>query len=228
MIEQFTQSDLGENVKHLYALTSKIKNGIIVDCGIRHGVSTQIMLIDSEKNKNTVYGIEVDPQFSNLDESIKTNPQFKFILGESSTVGKNWDKSIDGLFIDTVHVKEQVMIELLYWYPHIKEGGFIGFHDTGWVGDHHDTHGNVIWDRVDDGLRAFFGIDNLNYEDAFIKSSHYPESWGMTFIEIKKKKDYVSKIHWEEIFKARNYLIGWQWKDKDMKDCLIEYNMPCK
>lgn len=222
-IEELANSDLGQNVYRLYELIKS--NGVYVDCGIRHGVSSEIFLLDAEKNSNSVFGIEVDINFKDLSPDIKNHPNYKLILGESATIGKHWKGKINGLFIDTVHVKEQAMVELYYWYEKLLDGGFIGFHDTAWPEDKHDTHGGYVWDRVEDGIKSFFGIDELNYEDEFIKCSHYPESWGMTIIEIKKKKDYLSGKDWMPIFEARNKLINAQWAHLPNEEIKIELNM---
>ena len=35
----------------------------------------------------------------------------------------------------------------------------------------------MTWDRVEEGVKSFFNVDSLNYEDEYIKMSNYPESW---------------------------------------------------
>ena len=134
------------------------------------------------------------------------------------SIVKYWNKKISGLFIDTFHIKEQVLTELYFWYPHIIEGGFIAFHDTNWPNDKNDTYGDIVWDRVEDAIKYFFNVNNLNYEDNFIKMSNYPESWGMTIVEIKNKKNYILDINnWKEIIDKRNHLISlfWNLENKD-------------
>jgi len=144
-------------------------------------------------------------------------------LGDSSTVGKYWDKKISGLFVDTFHIKEQVLSELYFWYSHIEEGGFIVFHDTNWPDGKHDVYGEITWDRVEEGVKSFFNVNSLNYEDEYIKMLNYPESWGMTIVEIKKKKDYVSEFpNWEEIIDRRNHLISLFWNEGNKSNVKID------
>jgi hypothetical protein len=215
-LEEYYNTDIGINSNYLYEITKKYKDTIFVDLGVRAGTSSKIMLLDSSENNNKIYGVDVD--WSMLCNSVESHPNYTKILGDSSTIGKYWNKKISGLFIDTFHIKEQVLTELYFWYPHIIEGGFIAFHDTNWPNDKNDTYGDIVWDRVEDAIKYFFNVNNLNYEDNFIKMSNYPESWGMTIVEIKNKKNYILDINnWKEIIDKRNHLISlfWNLENKD-------------
>lgn len=179
------------------------------------------MLSDSVKNNNKVFGVDVD--WSMLNSEVKSHPNYTTILGDSSTVGKYWNEEISGLFVDTFHIKDQVLSELYFWYPHIKEGGFIAFHDTNWPQGQHDEYGGITWGRVEEGVKSFFNVDSLNYEDDHIKMTNYPESWGLTIVEIKKKKDYVSEFsNWKEIIDRRNHLISLFWNEGNKSDVKID------
>jgi hypothetical protein len=213
--------DLGVNKDVLYKITSKYTESIFVDLGVREGLSSKIMLSDSVKNNNKVFGVDVD--WSMLNSEVRSHPNYKTILGDSSTVGKYWNEEISGLFVDTFHIKDQVLSELYFWYPHIKEGGFIAFHDTNWPQGQHDEYGGITWGRVEEGVKSFFNVDSLNYEDEHIKMTNYPESWGLTIVEIKKKKDYVSEFsNWKEIIDRRNHLISLFWNEGNKSDVKID------
>ena len=199
--------DLGINKNVLYDITSKYTESIFVDLGVREGLSSKIMLSDSVKNNNKVFGVDVN--WNMLNSEVASHPNYTTILGDSSTVGKYWNEKISGLFVDTFHIKEQVLSELYFWYSHIKEGGFIAFHDTNWPQGKHDEYGGITWGRVEEGVKSFFNVDSLNYEDEHIKMTNYPESWGLTIVEIKKKKDYISEFpNWKEVIDRRNCLIN--------------------
>lgn len=220
-LDKFYSTDLGINVDPLYTVVSKYKNTTFVDLGVRTGVSSEIMLLDSQTNNNKVFGVDVD--FNWLNPYVNYHPNYTKILGDSSTVGKYWDKKISGLFVDTFHIKEQVLSELYFWYPNIEEGGFIAFHDTNWPDGKYDEYGDIKWDRVEEGVKSFFNVDSLSYEDEFIKMNNYPESWGMTIVEIKKKKDYISEFNnWDEIFNKRNHLISFFWNEENKSDVKID------
>ncbi len=220
-LSRFYSTDIGENSNPLYDIVSRYKNTIFVDLGVRTGVSSEIMLLDSQINNNKVFGVDVD--WSLLNPSVGSHDNYIKILGDSSTVGKYWNEKISGLFIDTFHIKEQVLSELYFWYSHIEEGGFIAFHDTNWPQGKNDTYGGITWDRVEEGVKSFFNVNSLNYEDDFIRMSNYPDSWGMTIVEIKKKKDYISEfVDWDRIIDRRNHLIGLFWNDNNISDVKID------
>jgi len=223
-ISHLLNTDLGVNITPLYNIISSYNDTIFVDLGVRSGVSSEIMLVDSIKNNNKVFGVDVD--YSMLNNRVSSHPNYTAILGDSSTIGKYWDKKISGLFVDTFHIKEQVLSELYFWYKHIEEGGFIAFHDTNWPLDKNDIYGGITWPRVEEGVKDFFGVSELNYEDDFIKMSNYPESWGMTIVHIKKKKDYISEYKdWEEILNRRNHLISLFWTEKNKGNVKIDLTL---
>lgn len=223
-LSNFFNSDLGINCNYLYEICSRYQNSIFVDLGVRFGVSSEIMLLNSEEKNNKVFGVDVDWNY--LYPQVRNNKKYTMISGDSCSVGKQWKSKIQGLFIDTFHIKEQVLTELYYWYDHLAPDGFIAFHDTNWPEGKHDTFGNITWDRVEDAVKLFFTTSSLNYEDEFIKMTNYPDSWGMTIVEIKKKKDYISKIkNWDEIFEKRNKLISLFWDENNKKDLILELNL---
>jgi cephalosporin hydroxylase len=226
MIEltKLKNNDLGINVYSLYETVSRIKNGIFVDLGVRQGISSKIMLLDSDMNNNKIFGIDVD--FSVLDDEVRNHPNYTIILGDSSTVGKNWDKPIDILFIDTFHIKQQVLCELYYWYPHLNNDGFIIFHDTNWPLNKYDNYDGIVWPRPEEAIKDFFGINELNYEDEFIQSKNYPESFGLTIINIKQKKDFISLYkNWNRTFEDRNHLISLFWNEHNKNNIQIDLNL---
>jgi len=223
-LKRFFSTDIGVNAVPLYDIVSKYNNTVFVDLGVRGGVSSEIMLLDSDKNNNKVFGVDVD--WGMINPSVDSHPNYTKILGDSSTIGKYWDKKISGLFVDTFHIKEQVLSELYFWYPHIEESGFIAFHDTNWPDGKHDVYAGITWDRVEEGIKSFFNVDTLNYEDQYIKMSNHPESWGMTIVEIKKKKDYISEFpNWKEIIDRRNFLISLFWAEENKSDVKIDLTL---
>ena len=221
ILSKFYSTDIGINADPLYSVLSKYKDTTFVDLGVRSGVSSEIMLIGSHTNNNKVFGVDVD--WSMLNQSVGSHSNYTKILGDSSTVGKYWDTKISGLFVDTFHIKEQVLSELYFWYPHVEEGGFIAFHDTNWPEGKHDVYDGITWDRVEEGVKSFFNVDSLNYEDEYIRMSNHPESWGMTIVEIKKKKDFISEFpNWVDVINKRNHLISIFWNEENKSDVKID------
>ncbi len=220
-LDPILTGDLGISGYYVYDSIQKYQNSIFVELGTYIGESTQVFLLDAEAKNNYIHSIDVS--FESLPERIKNNSRLNLILGDSATVGKYWKDPYDVLFVDTFHIREQVLSELHYWYPHIKEGGLLIFHDTNWPDDKHDEYGGIVWDRPEEAIKDFFNIPSLNFEDEYIRSVNYPEKWGVTIIEIKKKTSYDNNsVDWEDVFAKRNHLIGLFWNDENKKNVQID------
>lgn len=220
-LDKYLSSDLGINSKELYKIVSTHKNSVFVDLGVRAGISSEILLIDSEKNNNLVYGVDVD--FSHLNPELNVNKNYFTILGDSTTIGKYWEKKVNVIFVDTFHIKEQVLCELYYWFPKIENDGFIVFHDSNWPEGKYDTYGGIVWDRVEEAIKYFFNVESLNYQDEYIDIQNFPESWGMTIVKLKKKKNYIENIlDWSTIFEKRNKLISLFWNESNKNEIKID------
>lgn len=208
------QTDLGPNARRLYEVTQQFSNATYVDLGVREGWSSSILCSNSVPLNNTIYGVDVD--FTSLKFNLVQGQNYKTILGDSVTVGKNWglpqtEKGpVEIVFVDTIHVEQQVLCELYYWVPQIVEGGYVIFHDTHWPNWLVENVGGVQWPQPVGGVLKYFGLSEMaDYEDGFIQVKTYPDSYGMTFVKIKKQKDFRSNVHnWAQVFDDRNRLIS--------------------
>jgi len=219
-LEFLQNSDLGPNVYRLFEKAAKVENGLFVDLGVREGVSSEIFLLTSNQG-NKVLGVDVDWGFVN--PNVVAHPNYTMRAADSVTVGKYFNHSVNGLFVDTFHIKEQVLCELYFWFEKIVEGGFVAFHDSNWPPGKCDIYGGKRWGRVEEGIKQFFQIQDLNYEDDYIVLEHYPESWGMTIATVKAKKDYKALTNeWSAIFKRRNDLISLFWNESNASNIVIE------
>jgi predicted O-methyltransferase YrrM len=225
--QELASCDLGNNnILRMYNVVEKAgENKKFVDLGVRQGVSSSIFLYNAEEKNNTVYGADLD--FNFLNSKLKNSKKYYTLLADTVTLGKRWNEgNIDILFVDTLHIKEQVLCELYYWAEKINENGVIIFHDTAWEEGKKDTIAEREWDRVEDAIHEFFSINTLNYKDEFIESLHFTESYGMTFIKIKKKKDFKSNIkNWKEIFDNRNYYMNYLFKNDNLQNKIINLNI---
>lgn len=114
----------------------------------------------------------------------------------------------------------------------MEDDSYIVFHDTNWPEGMHDLtwvpevkQKGILWDRPEIAVGRFFGISKLfeehgkvgfTYEDDHIHVRHRPESWGMTTIHIKKKKDFKQNIDdWNDIFEDRNTVLGYFRKEPE-------------
>jgi len=233
--ENFVFSNLGTNLYQLARVVDKCgENNVFVDLGVDYGVSSLTMTYDSVERNNTVYG--VDTQFRRLGFDLGEYPTYKMIQGDSSSVGKAWDTEEYGtvklLFVDSIHVAAQVASELYNWWDHMEEDGYIVFHDTNWPAGMHDLtwvpevkEKGIQWDRPEVAVGRFFGITELfekhgnegfTYEDDYISVLHRPESWGLTTVHIKKKKNYKENIDdWSDIFEDRNRVLSYFQKEAE-------------
>jgi len=223
-LDGILNGDLGVSGYYIYDSIEKYENSTIVELGTYVGESTQLFLLDAEIKNNIIHTIDVS--FDSLPQEIKNNNRLNMILGDSPTVGKYWDTPFDILFVDTFHIKEQVLSELYYWYPHVNEGGLLIFHDTNWPEDKHDEYGDILWERPEEAIKEFFKIPDLNFENDYIKSVNYPEKWGLTIIEIKKKTNYIGRYKkWSDVFEKRNHLISLFWNENNKGNVKIDLKL---
>lgn len=136
------ESDINEHLPLITILSHLIKPKVIVELGVRAGVSTQAFfssVCDSSESKLYSYDInDVSPKsyFKNcgirqrLPESFNYD-FWKFKIGDSLEVCNDWNEnSIDMLFIDTKHKPKQLHKELNAWHTKVKPSGLILMHDV--------------------------------------------------------------------------------------------------
>lgn len=96
------------------------------------GVAAKLYCIDtwnndamSEGNKDTyIEFTENTKQFQNIIVPLR---------GRSEEVAKPFDRKIDFLFIDAGHNYDDVKADVLAWFPKLKPGAQVVFHDIGWA-----------------------------------------------------------------------------------------------
>ncbi len=173
--------DLGENKAHLFCTSARAVPGdMLIDLGVREGASSFTMLAATAGQQCRVVGVDPSPcpfpiperyQYLQID-SVRAAPLFS-------------SEPIFLVFIDTLHIKEQVMAELFHYWPMIRVGGYAVCHDTDWPPEKHDEYLGKTWDQAVEGVNAFFPPFIAN-ED-YIRVD-YKDSWGMTFV--KKLRDW--------------------------------------
>ena len=208
--------DLGPNALKLLDLVKTMRNKRMIDLGGRLGASSAIMSGEADKNNNQVCGCDLDYDgfFKNGRKFVSEN--YTCYQADSVTLGKNWDEDpFDLVFVDTIHTREQVLAELYFWSNHLNDNGYFVFHDSHWD---HTTEGDHIggkeWRRVDEAITDFFGLpqnvmEMSEYETGDILLNHFPGSYGMTFIKVKKLsalEEFKKNIDWKEVFDIRNEL----------------------
>lgn len=209
--------DLGSNAQLLINLTSQYKNANFLDLGVRLGVSSACMSFNAVENNNQVHGCDLSFRAFDSNGARFVAPNYQRHLADSVTLGKMWvGDPFDVIFVDTIHTREQVLAELYYWSNHLNENGYFVFHDSHWdlPGDEGWTIGAKMWRRVDHAITDFFNLPKSlremdRYETEDIALKHYPPSYGMTFVQVKKLNSidkFKANINWEDVFECRNYL----------------------
>jgi hypothetical protein len=219
----YEKTDLGKNCVKLHEISQSFSDSVFVDLGVREGYSSGLLSDNSKELNNKVYGVDIT--FDLLKNHLIENQNYYVIEGDSSTIGRDWKfENVDILFVDTLHVKEQVLCELYYWIDKMNEGSYVVFHDSHWPSDMRENIGGLSWDRVDDAIVQFFGLDELkDQKNKYIEVTCYPESYGMTFIKIKKKKDFKKNVkNWKEVFESRNKLISCFWNPNNIGNKVID------
>lgn len=57
-------------------------------------------------------------------------PDWRFIHAPSELASKGFPLAIDMIFIDADHSYDAVKLDVESWYPHVKNGGYLYFHDA--------------------------------------------------------------------------------------------------
>lgn len=202
--------DLGGNGWRLLDLIEPHTDLVCVDLGVRHGVSSAILSYRAEERNNTIYGCDIT--YNVLDLKYDRGANYHPIVADSVTLGKTWDKGpVDLVFVDTLHVREQVLAELYFWSDHLKENGFFVFHDTEWEKGVCEVHDGREMNTVNHAVMDFFNLEKLEdeYIDDNITVWHFKESYGMTFVQVKNLdslQEYKKNVDWKQVFEIRNFL----------------------
>ena len=101
--------------------------GVYVEIGVSNGFS--LLSVAKHRKDIQCYGIENENKVAVDIISKEQVSNATFIFGHSSTVAKSWEAPIDLLFIDGDHKLPQIAFDVIGWFPHVKPGGYILFHD---------------------------------------------------------------------------------------------------
>ncbi len=138
-----------------YFLTKKAydskNNSNIVEIGSFKGKSTACFAVGCIFSNKTIFSIDTfrgnEEDFYNFKSGKPYTKGFLHVFkrnlsslgllkhvrvtkGLSQDVGKKWNKDIDILFIDGSHIYKDVLTDFNLFYPHVKRGGLIMFHDV--------------------------------------------------------------------------------------------------
>lgn len=127
-------------VELLSRLAKNLKKGVIVELGSYMGKSAYAMAFWTNKNVK-IYCVDLwnntgmpNKKIEDSFELFKNNlgEYFKKIIpirSDTSTAANTFNEEIDILFIDADHSYEGCKKDIVAWYPKVKKGGIILFHD---------------------------------------------------------------------------------------------------
>lgn len=109
----------------------KFKKPKIVELGVRNGVSTKLFLQVCKKNKGRLTSIDINDYSKLFKDKI-----WKFIKSRDDNfvyLDKKLPKSIDIIFLDTLHEAKHVEKIFYYYYKKLKVGGEFYIDDISWL-----------------------------------------------------------------------------------------------
>lgn len=135
--------------KVLYDFASQLKDdSTVVEIGSFRGRSTACLGLGGKNKRITIYAIDTfagnskdftrGNQFSEKQFLTSFEKNMKMLglknvvplQGYSQEIGRRWKISIDLLFIDGSHIYEDVKSDFELFFPWVKPGGLVLFHDV--------------------------------------------------------------------------------------------------
>ena len=119
-------SDVQAHLPRLYAAAK----GIVVELGVRAGISTTALLAGVEAHQGELWSVDRNCGCGALFH----HPQWRFICADSLEAAAfeaaGMPEFVDMVFIDTDHEYPHTLEELRFWGSRAKSGGVIYLHDT--------------------------------------------------------------------------------------------------
>jgi len=159
-----THSDIHQHCPALRRLAGQ--SGVVVELGMRHGVSTTALLAGQPDTLVTT-DLHRNPVVDQLT-AVRGRTEFSFVQGDSRSVAP---RVCDLLFIDTRHTQMQLAAELKLHAPHCRH--WIALHDT-------ETFGEIGEDG-EPGLRPAIR-EFLAQNPQWFVLSHDRENHGLTVL----------------------------------------------
>lgn len=120
-----TPSDVNEHLEYMRNLCIDMDAKVVVELGVRSGVSTTAFLSAMEHTGGTVWSCDINRAF--VDDEIADHPQWEFMWGDDLDLVDEAPEC-DVLFIDTSHYYVHTLAELAAYAPKVRHT--ILLHDT--------------------------------------------------------------------------------------------------
>ncbi|MDO9354011.1 MAG: class I SAM-dependent methyltransferase, partial [Solirubrobacteraceae bacterium] len=140
--------------RKLYETVITFKAKTILELGVGEAFSTVSLLAAVKETDGVLWSIDKRIFVPGIERIQRTSfidiQRWHFILSNDLEYSKNWNLTVDILYVDTNHRYEQTLKELELYSPYVKKGGAILMHDTLLSGE---------WDgapaRVKDAIDTF-------------------------------------------------------------------------
>ena len=109
----------------------KITNPVILEFGVRHGLSTKKFLEICEKNDGKLFSVDIDDC-----SQVSNNSRWKFIQSRDDNfnfIEKEIPNTFDVIMIDSFHNAKHVKKILFYYYQKLRIGGHMFIDDICWI-----------------------------------------------------------------------------------------------
>ena len=121
----------GTSFEEIHKTLNSRGSQIILECGVRKGLSTSIFTYHSEKNNGHCFSVDIkdcsDVVISDHWSFIKSDDRdVKKILNKFTLIN---EKGIDILFIDSLHTAKHLKQVLYNWYPYLNKNSIIFIDD---------------------------------------------------------------------------------------------------
>lgn len=171
------RSDISGHLLQIYDTVIKKSPKIIVELGVRKGMSTFTLSRAAQDTNATLISIDIKDcsKFCNWNK-------WKFVKMNDLYFADIFKDKIDVLFIDTNHSFEHTINELKKFLPRMNKQGIIIMHDTN-IRDPKKS-------RVGDAINFIFNIKgnwkiNFEIENYKAKIMNFAHNNGMAFIFLK-------------------------------------------
>lgn len=120
-----TPSDINEHIQYMRDLCIELDAKVVVELGVRRGVSTVGFLSAMEHTGGVVWSCDIIPPF--VDDEVADHGQWEFMWGDDLELADE-APDCDVLFIDTSHQYIHTLAELCVYAP--KARRVVLLHDT--------------------------------------------------------------------------------------------------
>jgi predicted O-methyltransferase YrrM len=130
-----------EEARQLYENTMRLPEGsLIVESGCLYGRSTSVLATVAKDKRHRLYvidcwvveGRDAKPKFWENMQRIGVSEIINFIEKDALEAAKDFeDESIDFIHIDSAHDYTHMVKETAAWWPKMKNGAVMAFHDYG-------------------------------------------------------------------------------------------------